>query len=65
MPTIRLTIPQHMWSKEEKASAVAALTDGLTNAAQAMGKGDIKQHITVHVDETAENGYAIGGTIIA
>ncbi len=64
MPTIRVTIPQSAWSKDEKALLVAKLTDGLNEVAGASGKGDIKQYINVHIDETAEGGYAMGGQVV-
>ncbi|MFQ6552683.1 tautomerase family protein [Aestuariibius insulae] len=64
MPTIRVTVPQSAWSKEEKAQIVEKLTDGLNNVAGASGKGDIKQFINVHIEETAEGGYAMGGQVV-
>lgn len=65
MPTIKVTVPQSAWSKDEKADMVAKLTDGLNSVAQSSGKGDIKQYINVQIEETAEGGYAIGGNVIA
>ena len=64
MPTIKVTVPQAAWSKEEKASIVGALTNGLADVAKTAGKGDITQYINVHIEETAEGGYAMGGQII-
>jgi len=64
MPTIRVTIPQSAWTKDEKALLVAKLTDGLNEVAGVTGKGDIKQYINVHIDETAEGGYAMGGQVV-
>lgn len=64
MPTIRVTVPQSAWSKDEKAQIVSSLTDGLNAVAGASGKGDIKSYINVHIEETAEGGYAMGGTVV-
>ncbi|GFE65724.1 tautomerase family protein [Litoreibacter roseus] len=64
MPIIRVTVPKSSWSVEEKASIVARLTDGLNAVAADSGKGDIKQYINVHIEETAEGGYAMGGQVV-
>jgi len=63
MPTIKLTVPQNAWSKDEKAQIIERFTNALNEVAQASGKGDIKQFIGVQIEETAEGGYAIGGQI--
>lgn len=64
MPTIRVTVPKSAWSVEDKAKIVTSLTDGLNGVAQASGKGDIKAYINVHVEETSEGGYAMGGQVV-
>ena len=64
MPTIRVTVPKSAWSKEAKADIAGKLTDTLNDIAQADGKGDIKQFINVHIEETAEGGYAMGGNVV-
>ena len=64
MPTIRVTLPAAAWSKDEKAQIAAKLTDGLNEVAQSSGKGDVKQYINVHITETAEGGYAMGGNVV-
>lgn len=64
MPTIRVTIPQSAWSKEEKAVIVEKLTEALDKIAQDVGKGEIKPYINVHIEETAEGGYAMGGKVV-
>ncbi len=64
MPTIRVTVPKSAWTKDEKATIVSKLTDGLNSVASESGKGDIKQYINVHIEETAEGGYAMGGNVI-
>ncbi|MEO0520975.1 MAG: hypothetical protein AAF171_27200 [Cyanobacteria bacterium P01_A01_bin.116] len=63
MPTIKLTVPQNAWTKDEKAQIIERFTNTLNEVAQASGKGDIKQFIGVQIEETAEGGYAIGGQI--
>ena len=65
MPTIRVTVPKSMWSKDEKAQMVSKLTEGLNRVAGDNGKGDITQHINVQINETAEGGYGLGGKVIA
>ena len=64
MPTIKVTIPQSAWSKDEKAQIATRLTDALAGVAQESGKGDIKPYVNVHITETAEGGYAMGGTVV-
>ena len=64
MPTIRVTVPKSAWSVEAKADIAAKLTNSLAEIAQSNGKGDIKQYINVHIEETAEGGYAMGGTVV-
>ncbi|MEM7730106.1 MAG: tautomerase family protein [Pseudomonadota bacterium] len=64
MPTIRVTVPKSSWSKEEKAKIVAKLTDALNEVAGTSGKGDIKPYINVHIEETSEGGYAMGGQVV-
>lgn len=64
MPTIRVTVPKAAWSVEDKAKIVQSLTDGLTGVAQSAGKGDIRSYINVHIEETSEGGYAIGGQVV-
>ena len=64
MPTIKVTVPKDAWSKDEKAEIATRLTDGLAAIGQAAGKGDIKPYINVHIAETAEGGYAMGGTVV-
>ena len=64
MPTIRVTVPAKAWSTDEKAQIARTLTDGLNRVAQSSGKGDIAPYINVHITETAEGGYALGGTVV-
>lgn len=64
MPTISVTVPRDAWTKDQKAEIAQTLTDGLAGIAQSAGKGDIKQYINVHIEETAEGGYAIGGNVV-
>ncbi|MEM9150372.1 MAG: hypothetical protein AAGB19_07955 [Cyanobacteria bacterium P01_F01_bin.3] len=64
MPTIKLTVPQNAWTKDEKAQIIERFTNALNEVAQVSGKGDIKQFIGVQIEETAEGGYAIGGQIL-
>ncbi len=64
MPTIKLTLPQGAWSKEEKAAMVARMTDALNSVAIESDKGDIKQYINMHIHETATGGYAMGGNVV-
>ncbi|MEM9798469.1 MAG: hypothetical protein AAF919_18405 [Pseudomonadota bacterium] len=64
MPTIRVTVPRSAWNTTEKAEIAATLTDGLAQIGQRAGKGDIKPYINVHIEETAEGGYAMGGTVV-
>lgn len=64
MPTIRLTVPQGAWTKAEKQDIVTKFTDSLAEVGQASGKGDIKPYINVHIEETSEGGYAMGGQVV-
>ena len=65
MPTIRVTVPKDSWTKEERAKIVTKLTEGLVAVAEeSPGKGDIRQFVNVHIEETAEGGYAMGGQVV-
>ncbi|MEM7028614.1 MAG: hypothetical protein AAF629_03390 [Chloroflexota bacterium] len=64
MPTIKVTIPKEAWSTEEKGKIALRLTEALNAVAQEVGKGDIKQYINAHIEETAEGGYAVGGNVV-
>ena len=64
MPTIRVTVPRSAWSVEEKADIVSRLTEGLAAVGSEAGKGDLRPHINIHIEETAEGGYAMGGRVV-
>lgn len=64
MPTIRLTVPRGAWSVGEKQQIVSTFTQGLAGIAQNSGKGDITPYINVHIEETSEGGYAMGGQVV-
>ena len=64
MPTIKITVPQGAWSKDEKAQIVARVTDALNAVALESQKGDIKPYINTHIHETAAGGYAVGGNVV-
>ena len=65
MPTIRLTVPKDSWTREEKAEIVTKLAERFDDVAKASpGKGDVEQFINVHIEETAEGGYAMGGQVV-
>ena len=64
MPTIRVMVPAGAWSKEEKGKVATELTETLSRVAQEVGKGDIKPYINAQIQETAEGGYAIGGSVV-
>ena len=63
MPNIRLTVMKDSFTKEERASIIEKLTDGLNSVSVDSGKGDIKQYISCQIEETTEGGFAIGGQI--
>lgn len=64
MPTIRVTLPTGMWSTTEKKHIAQTLTKGLDAVAQAVGKGEIRPHITVQIMEASEGGYVVGGAVV-
>ncbi|WP_044006794.1 tautomerase family protein [Jannaschia sp. CCS1] len=64
MPSIRLTVPKDAWSQEEKGELIATLTDAMAGFASEEGKGDIRQFVSVYVEETAAGGYSIGGNVL-
>jgi len=41
------------------------LTKALNEVPKAFGKGDLKQYINAYIKETAVNGYAVSGNIVA
>ena len=65
MPNIRLTVPKDVWSPEEKGDLIRKLTNAVADYAAEKGKGDIKDFVSVYVEETAAGGYAIGATCSA
>lgn len=64
MPNVRLTVPKDAWSVEEKADLIARLTDAVAGHASEKGKGDIRQYVSVYVEETAQGGYSLGGQVL-
>ena len=64
MPTIKVTVPRNAWNVGEKADIAQRLTGALASVGEASGKGDITPYINVHIEETSEGGYAMGGKVI-
>lgn len=65
MPTIRVTVPQNAFNKEQKAQIATDLTASLAKVAEGAGKGDITPHINLQIDELSPDSYAVGGKVVA
>ncbi|PQJ36074.1 hypothetical protein BSZ35_17000 [Salinibacter sp. 10B] len=64
MPTVRVTIPQGDLSDEQTARFVERLTDAVQQFYLDETGEDLRDVVNVQIQETAENGYAVGGEII-
>jgi len=64
MPTVRVTIPQDDLSDEQTVRFVECLTDAVQQFYLDETGEDLRDVVNVQIQETAENGYAVGGEII-
>lgn len=64
MPTLRLTIPDGDLTAEQKADLIDRLTDTVSQFYLDAHGEDLREFVNVQITETAEDGYAVGGTII-
>lgn len=64
MPTIQLTVPPGDLTEEQKASFIERVTDTVSQFYLEEKDEDIREFVNVHVVETAETGYAVGGEVI-
>ena len=64
MPTLQLTVPKDDLNADEKAELIDRLTDTVSEFYQKEQDEDIRDFVNVQITETADTGYAVGGTII-
>jgi phenylpyruvate tautomerase PptA (4-oxalocrotonate tautomerase family) len=64
MPTLQLTVPKDDLDADEKAELIDRLTDTVSEFYQKEQDEDIRDFVNVQITETADTGYAVGGTII-
>jgi phenylpyruvate tautomerase PptA (4-oxalocrotonate tautomerase family) len=64
MPTLQLTVPEGDLDADEKAELIDRLTDTVSEFYQKEQDEDIRDFVNVQITETADTGYAVGGTII-
>lgn len=64
MPTLRLTVPEDDLDAEQKDKLIARLTDTVSQFYQEAHGEDLREFVNVQILETAEGGYAVGGTVI-
>ena len=64
MPTLQLTVPKDDLDADEKAELIDRLTDTVSEFYQKEQDEDLREFVNVQITETAEEGYAVGGTII-
>lgn len=64
MPTLRVTVPRNDLEAGQRTKLAAHLTETVGQFFEEQGKGDIRPYVVVHISETAEQGYAVGGEII-
>ena len=64
MPTLQLTVPEGDLDADEKAELIDRLTDTVSQFYRDAHDEDLRKFVNVQITETAEDGYAVGGTII-
>lgn len=64
MPTVRVTVPKDDLTNEQRERLVGRLTEDVGRFFESEDKGDLRQFVVVHVTETAERGYGVGGEVI-
>lgn len=64
MPTLRVTVPRNDLESGQRARLATRLTETVGRFFEEEGKGDLRSYVVVHITETAEQGYAVGGEII-
>ena len=64
MSTLQLTVPKDDLDADEKAELIDRLTDTVSEFYQKEQDEDIRDFVNVQITETADTGYAVGGTII-
>lgn len=64
MPTLRVTVPRNDLEAEQRTRLATHLTETVGRFFEEEGKGDLRPYVVVHITETAEQGYAVGGEII-
>jgi phenylpyruvate tautomerase PptA (4-oxalocrotonate tautomerase family) len=64
MPTLQLTVPNDDLDADEKAEVIDRLTDTVSQFYRDAHDDDLREFVNVQITETAEEGYAVGGTII-
>ena len=64
MPTLQLTVPNDDLDADEKAELIDRLTDTVSEFYRDAHDDDLREFVNVQITETAEEGYAVGGTII-
>lgn len=64
MPTVRVTVPHQDLSTAQRQRLVGRLTEEVGQFFESEGKGDLRRFVVVHLLETGEGGYGVGGEII-
>lgn len=64
MPTVQMTVPHGDLSNEHKSEMIERLTTTVSDLFWQRKGEDVRQFVVVHIRETAEGGYAVGGEII-
>jgi len=64
MPTVQLTVPQGDLTREQTGELAEQVTNTVSEFFRHKKDEDVHDFVVVHVRETAERGYALGGQII-
>lgn len=64
MPTVRVTVPKNDLTEDQRSRLVAHVTEEIGRFFEAENKGDLRDYVIVHVNETAGGGYGVGGAVI-
>lgn len=64
MPTLRLTVPDGDLDADQKKEMIDRLTDTVSRFYREAHGEELREFVNVQILETAEDGYAVGGTVI-
>lgn len=64
MPTVQMTVPQGDLTREQSGELVERVTTVVSDFFREYKQEEVRDFVVVHIRETAEGGYALGGQVI-